>query len=223
MNNHGFRYLLRLCKAPSTRPTIFLLFVLAVLAASSCRRVVEESVTDYHYYDIQASDTLAAPTLYAITHEEFLQYGADVAYVDSLGDTLIPFGKYAYFGSDTFSYYADVIEHPDDGSYGRRIGIDHLQRILFDLVVFDNGPDYFVEGLTRVKRNGKMGFANKYGEVVIPCIYDYARWFKNGRAQVTFDAVKYYDLDERLRVDSDEWFTIDRAGNTIDSAGLQTD
>jgi hypothetical protein len=136
--------------------------------------------------------------------------------VDNLGDTVIPFGKFAYYGTDTLIHYANVLESYGDGKVGRQVGIDENQNVLFDLVMFDNGPEPFNEGLTRVLRDGKMGYANKFGQVVIPCIYDYAKWFDNGVAEVTFKATEYLDGDEHRRVESDEWFTIDTRGQKVE-------
>ena len=129
--------------------------------------------------------------------------------------TIIPFGKYAYYGTDTLEFYANVIEHPNDSTYGRQIAIDRNQNILFDIVMFDNGPEPFNENLTRVLRNGKMGYANKFGQIIIPCEYDYAKWFENGKAVVTYNAKEYFDLDDHKRVESDEWFVIDKKGKKI--------
>jgi hypothetical protein len=36
---------------------------------------------------------------------------------------------------------------------------------------------------------------------IILCIYDYAKWFDNGVAEVTFKATEYLDSDEHRRVD----------------------
>lgn len=192
---------------------ILLLIVLWVVF--SCRNYIEQDQTNYQYHDINTTDTSVIEPLIAVTNEEFLQYGAKVAYVNIAGDTVIPFGSYSYFGTDTMRYYAQVQMHPNDSTYGRTVGIDRGCRVLFDLVWFENGPDYFHEGLTRVLRNGKMGFANEKGEIVIPCQYAYARWFQNGSAQVTFEAKQYIDVDEHLRVESNSWFVIDKQGNRI--------
>ena len=185
------------------------------MALSSCRTEIESEIIDYEYFNVINSDTTGGSVLYAVTDEEYLQYGARVAYVSSTGDTIIPLGKYAYYGTDTLIHYANVIELPNDSTYGRQIAIDRNQRVLFDLVMFDNGPEPFSEGLIRVFRNGKMGYANKYGQVVIPCIYEYAKQFENSKAQVTFDAVEYIDMDEHRIVESDDWFQIDKAGKRI--------
>ena len=171
---------------------------------------------DYKYYDTQDLDTISSDSLIAVTDEDYLQYGSRVAYVNIKGDTIIPFGHFAYFGTDTMIHFAAVLEHPNDTVFGRRIAIDRNQNILFDIVMFDNGPESFHDGLLRVLRNGKMGYANRFGQIVIPCIYDYAKWFDNGLAEVTFKAKEYIDMDEHRRVESDEWFKIDKKGNKIE-------
>jgi hypothetical protein len=182
----------------------------------SCRQTIDRIYIDYDYYDITASDTVGMSKLFAVTDEEFMQYGSRVAYVDNLGDTIIPFGKFAYYGTDTLLHYANVMEWVNDSTYGRRIGINRNQEILFDLVMFDNGPEPFNDGLTRVFRDGKMGYANKFGQVVIPCIYDYAKWFDEGTAEVTFNATIYIDGDEHRQVEGDEWFKIDKSGQRVE-------
>lgn len=48
--------------------------------------------------------------------------------------------------------------------------------------------------------NGKYGFVNRYGDEVIPLIYDEAEDFDNGEAQVSING---------------EWFYIDKNGNEV--------
>ncbi|MFA9370524.1 MAG: WG repeat-containing protein [Labilibaculum antarcticum] len=189
-----------------------------IFTFSSCRHKIEREITNYEYFDITESKMLSKEILSAITNEEYLQYGSSVAYVNEKGDTIIPFGKYAYYGTDTFVHFANVMVHPNDSTYGRQVGINRHLKILFDIVMFDNGPEPFKEGLIRILRNGKMGYANEYGEIVIPCIYDYAKWIHDGEAEVTFDALEFRDMDEHLRVESDEWFLIDMNGKKIKNA-----
>lgn len=198
----------------SVMRTMISIITLTILwAIVSCRQTMEREYIDHDYFDI--ADAIGTPKLIAVTDEEFLQYGARVAYVDNLGDTIIPFGKFAYFGTDTLIYYANVLQSSNDSTFARQVAIDRNQRILFDVVMFDNGPEPFHEGLTRVLRDGKMGYANEFGQVVIPCIYDYAKWFDNGVAEVTFDATLYLDGDEHIRVESDQWFTIEKRGQKV--------
>ncbi|MBU2912834.1 WG repeat-containing protein [Reichenbachiella agariperforans] len=191
-----------------------LFLLLLTVAMSACREIVEQVQTDSPYVDV-TTDTTTLPMLYAVSDEEYLQYGADVSYVTAAGDTIVPFGHFAYYGTDSFTHVANVILHPNDSTYGRQVGINRYQDILFDLVMYDNGPEPLHDGLLRVLRNGKMGFANEKGQIVIPCIYDYVQRFDGGQAEVTFEATEYYDLDDHLRVESDTWFDIDRHGKRI--------
>ena len=191
------------------------ILIFGMIAIFSCRKYIDKEATNYQYFDKQISDTISTEKLKAVTNEEYLQYGVEVAFLNENNDTIIPFGKYAYYGTDTLEFYANVIEHPNDSTYGRQIAIDRNQNILFDLVMFDNGPEPFNENLTRVLRNGKMGYANKFGQIIIPCEYDYVKWFENGKAEVTYNAKEYFALDDHKRVESDEWFVIDKKGNKI--------
>ncbi|MBK8698493.1 MAG: WG repeat-containing protein [Saprospiraceae bacterium] len=70
--------------------------------------------------------------------------------------------------------------------------------------------------MVRAIRNGKMGYANAYGQMVIPCVYDFALWFEQGKAKVAFKASRKKEkMDEYTIIESDEWFYIDKSGNKI--------
>jgi hypothetical protein len=192
-----------------------ILIGIVIFASFSCRNTLEKEVTNHVYFDVSDAERSNRDSLFAITDGEYLEYGSNVAYVNKEGDTLIPFGKYAYFGTSSFVHFATVMEHPNDTTYGRQVGINAEQQILFDIVLYDNGPEFFRDDLLRVLRNGKMGFADRYGKIVIPCKYDYVKWFYDGVVEVSFDAEEYWDRDGHLMVDSDEWFLIDREGNRV--------
>ncbi|MCL5129994.1 MULTISPECIES: WG repeat-containing protein [unclassified Algibacter] len=193
-----------------------ILLVFSSFIALSCREYVDKGLTNYRYFDRALADTIPKKKLKAVTNEAYLQYGVNVAFVNESNDTVIPFGKYAYYGSDTLEFYANVMEHPNDSTYGRQIAIDRNEHILFDLVMFDNGPEPIKGGLTRVLRNGKMGYANVFGQVVIACKYDYVKWFENGKAEVTYNAKEFFDLDEHRAIESEEWFLIDKKGKRVE-------
>jgi hypothetical protein len=179
----------------------------------SCIYQTNKQDTD-NYYDVSDSDITNNSILFAVG-KEFLEYGSEVAYINVDGDTVIPFGKFRYLGSDTLKHYANIMLKVNDLKY-KWVAIDSKVNVLFDIVSFDNGPDFFKEGLTRVIRNGKMGYANKFGQVIIPCQFDFAWPFKNGKAKVTFKAQEYQDkFDEHKKVDSKEWFYINTFGQTI--------
>lgn len=48
----------------------------------------------------------------------------------------------------------------------------------------ENGPDSFHDGLVRIVKDEKYGFANRQGQIVVPPIYDGAMNFEKGRAKV---------------------------------------
>ena len=82
----------------------------------------------------------------------------EYAYVNFKGDTIIPFGKYLICFTDKFDKFA-IVSAPDKGI----IGIDRKENILFNVYVFDNGPDYPSNGLFRIIKDGKIGYADMNG------------------------------------------------------------
>ncbi len=79
------------------------------------------------------------------------------------------------------------------------IAINHKGEYLFTAYTYDNGPDYFSNGLMRITQNNLIGYANKKGIIVIQPIYAYAEPFKKGMAIVSqvprhieHDPKKYY-------------------------------
>ena len=57
---------------------------------------------------------------------------------------------------------------------------DRRGRFLYYVQWFDNGPDYYSEGLRRINKNGKIGFANAEGDIVIEPKYDWTHPFNYG-------------------------------------------
>ena len=105
-----------------------ILLLLTLMFTISCRHVIEKEITNYQYFDVLESDTLGKTILFAITGEKHPQYGSKVAYVNGIGDTIIPFGKFAYYGSDSLVYYANVMEY-NGKEYGRKIAINRKQEV----------------------------------------------------------------------------------------------
>ena len=81
----------------------------------------------------------------------------------------------------------------------------------------DNGADSFHDGLVRIVRNGKYGFANRRGQVVIPPIYDGALNFEKGRAEACKGCQsKCDDRDcEHHSFAGGEWFRINTKGTVL--------
>ena len=102
--------------------------------------------------------------------------GVLCGYIDLKGDTVIPFGKYLLCYTDTFRKMAIV------ATTDKFVGIDRNDKILFEIIPFDNGPDYFSEELIRIRVNKKIGFADKNGSIVIAPQFDFVYPFSEGLA-----------------------------------------
>lgn len=73
--------------------------------------------------------------------------------------------------------------------------------LAFEGFYFDNGPDYYQEGLARFVKDGKMGFHNEKGEIIIPAKFDFASPFKeNGSALVCQGCWGEYSSPPKLKL-----------------------
>jgi len=96
--------------------------------------------------------------------------------------------------------------------------VSHGGRVLISGVpTMDNWADSFHDGLVRVVRNNKYGFANRKGQVVISAIYDGAMNFEKGKAKVCNRCVsKCVDHNCEYHVFAGgEWFEIDTKGTVV--------
>lgn len=81
--------------------------------------------------------------------------------------------------------------------------------------VFDNGPDYFVEGLARFVQQGKMGFFNEKGEIIIPAQFDFVWPFSEGTANFCMGCKEVPFDGEHHMVTGGQWGKIDKHGKII--------
>src|ERR1700677_2993733 len=56
--------------------------------------------------------------------------------------------------------------------------------LVFESVFYDNAWDYYSDGLSRFIKNGKVGFHDKKGNIIISPQYDFASGFENGVSSV---------------------------------------
>lgn len=174
--------------------------------------VAQTPKNDKQHYS-KVKDFNPKDSLYAFFNEDSndsLQAG----FLNSKGDTVIPFGKYDFSWTMEFVTYAFVSIITDSSALGTPIAINRKGERIFDMYVFDNGPDDLVEGLMRIKQNGKIGFADSTGRIVIRPKYQCAYPFENGQAQVT----KHCSLipnGEYHSMSSSSWFYIDKKGRKV--------
>lgn len=131
------------------------------------------------------------------------------AYIDTKGDTIIGFGKYKICYTDTFRYIAFVYTS-DNGLFA----IDRKEKRLFEVLMVGAKPDSVSDGLFRIVKNGKIGFANLKGEVIIEPRYSCANQFNNGITQVSDDCNSAKQTDA-TKWKGKNWYNIDKSGNRI--------
>jgi hypothetical protein len=135
--------------------------------------------------------------------------GVSSGYINLLGDTIVPIGKYFYCFTDTLKNFAIVQKQN-----GQLVGIDKNDTELFEIYWFDNGPDDISEGLFRIIKNGKIGYADTIGKIVIEPQFDCAFPFEKGKARVSKDCKSVKDGEHFMWM-SDNWIYIDKKGQII--------
>ena len=80
---------------------------------------------------------------------------------------------------------------------------------------FDNGADYFREGLARTRKNGKIGFFNSELDVIIAPTWDFAFPFESGVAVVCEGCVPRRLFDEHVALEGGKWGYIDKRGKVV--------
>ena len=81
--------------------------------------------------------------------------------------------------------------------------------------IFDNGADYFEEGLVRIVSSGKIGFADQRGKIIIQPQFDYAQSFREGIAAVCLEChTEKADAEHSMMVGG-RWGYINRRGRII--------
>ncbi len=85
---------------------------------------------------------------------------------------------------------------------------------------FDNGPDFFSEGLARsISKNGKVGFINDRLVTVIREEFDFATPFKNGKSAACTGCVSE-SVGEHSVVKDGQWRLIDKRGKLLKGPAL---
>lgn len=100
----------------------------------------------------------------------------------------------------------------EQSSDGKWVILDSQKTIFYDVFIYDNGPDYPSEGLIRVVKNGKIGYADaKTYTLVIAPQFDCAYPFENGKAKVSRQCQTVKDGEHSIWK-SDRWEFVDKKG-----------
>jgi len=84
------------------------------------------------------------------------------------------------------------------------------------MLYFDNGADYFEEGLARTVAKNKIGFIDSNLTLIIPAQYDFAFPFKDGKARVCNGCAPEETDDEHQSIVGGKWGLIDKHGVLIE-------
>lgn len=87
--------------------------------------------------------------------------------------------------------------------------------VVVPVLPFDNGPDYFIEGLARTVQGGKVGFIRDDLTLAIPPRWDFAFPFENGTAVVCNGCTFRPVGEAHLEVVGGRWGVIDREGLVV--------
>ena len=128
-------------------------------------------------------------------------------YKDVNGTPIMDLSSYDIVYTDTFRQYAFVLEH------SKCYVINRKEEKLLQVYFFDNGPDYIYNGLFRIVKDGKVGFANEQMEVVIEPKYEFVQHFENGLATFCVDCIKHSDFEYEWY--EGKWGCIDATGKVV--------
>lgn len=187
---------------------ILTLFITLTLLSCSNKETPQQYNSNYS----QIADYDPKDTLFRIPKDSF-EMGDEFGYVNQKGDTVIPFGKFTQSFSETILTYGIVVEKT--GEQHDLIGINQQGQRLYEIYWYDNGPDLISEGMFRILQDGKIGYADTTGRIIIIPQFACASPFSDGKAKAAFDCELAGEGDEHTTVESDSWFYIDKNGNKI--------
>jgi hypothetical protein len=81
--------------------------------------------------------------------------------------------------------------------------------------MYDNGADYFVEGLRRFVKNGKIGFVDRNGKVIIEPKHDFVDYFNYGYASFCDGCDWEKTDDEHKSIVGGKWGMMNTKGETV--------
>ncbi|MFM9952074.1 MAG: WG repeat-containing protein [Saprospiraceae bacterium] len=102
-----------------------------------------------------------------------------------------------------------TMEQTNDGKW---VILDSQKKPVYEVFIYDNGPDYEADGLIRIIKNGKIGYADaKTFVIVIEPQFDCAFPFENGKAKVSNQCKTVKDGEYSVW-ESEAWQYVDKQG-----------
>jgi hypothetical protein len=153
-----------------------------------------------------------------------------IGYKNAQGKIVIP-AKYILYSEGEINWNECQYLYLIDTTKHATLNTDFLKvfnskgKLLYNAYWFDNGADYFQEGIRRYVENGKIGFVNILGLKEINAQWDDATNFYNGLAKVGRNCVVEKMDEEHSFLSCKEYFLINREGKIITKVtdGLNVD
>lgn len=92
---------------------------------------------------------------------------------------------------------------------------DRKGSFLYQPFLYDNGADYFEEGVRRFVKNGKVGFADRNGKTMIEPIHDFVSQFNFGYASFCDECDWEKTDDEHKAIVGGDWGMMNFKGEII--------
>lgn len=92
---------------------------------------------------------------------------------------------------------------------------DRKGNFLYQPFLYDNGADYFEEGVRRFVKNGKVGFADRNGKIVIEPIHDFVSQFNFGYASFCDGCDWEKTDDEHKAIVGGDWGMMNFKGEIV--------
>ncbi|WP_073174613.1 WG repeat-containing protein [Chryseobacterium vrystaatense] len=92
---------------------------------------------------------------------------------------------------------------------------DKKGNFLYRPFFYDNGADYFNEGLRRFVKNGKVGFADRTGKITIEARHDFVSYFEYGYAEFCDGCDWEQTEDEHKGIVGGTWGIMNTKGETV--------
>ena len=154
--------------------------------------------------------------------EDVLKYQYDpvadkgIGFTNSKGEIVIPADRFGHVYESRLDKITFVLFK--DGPKGI-YAINRKGEPLFEVFCIDNGPDYVKEGMFRIIKDGKIGYANMNGEVIIEPQFDFAYPFQNcGYAVFNMGGKQTLDNnthDKHWKMEGGKWGIINKKGEIV--------
>ncbi len=133
-------------------------------------------------------------------------------FADTNGNIIIPAGKYADIFTTEFDKIAFVAIKGKKGIYA----IDKKEKVLFQVCNYEFFPDKVSNGLFRIIENGKIGFANMDGQIIIKPQFNFIFPFQKNDFAIFCEKGTWIKVhEEYTKFSGGKWGAIDKNGKII--------